>query len=175
MDEDLYGKLLNASFRFVSFRPRSISEIRDFLVKKLQKYKISDQLTLDKVMERLVELGYADDRKFVSFWVGARQRGNVKGMRMIKYELMRKGVTRDIIEEVISDIQSQKTEPDDISTINSDLDVARTAIAKKLRIWSRLPEMELKKKIYNWLLQRGFDHEVISSLIDEIKQKDYNS
>lgn len=147
--DDLYTKLLASSIRFVSFRPRSEKEFKDFLLKKLQKRKISDVRIIDQVLIRLRDLGYADDAKFVSWWVDQRGSHKPKGMRLIAQELKVKGI--------------------DVRDLNLDEDVlARQAIAKKLPLWGKLSKLEQKKKIYGFLGRRGFDSEVIRRVIDSV-------
>lgn len=154
--DDLYAKLLESSIRFVSFRPRSEKEFKYFLLKKLQRRRILDVRIIDRVLTRLRDLGYADDAKFVSWWVDQRQSHKPKGMRLIAQELKVKGIeARDL---------------------NLDEDVlARQAITKKLPLWEKLPSVERKKKIYGFLGRRGFSYTTIASVIDEILGKGYNT
>ncbi|MBI2404677.1 regulatory protein RecX [Candidatus Gottesmanbacteria bacterium] len=141
MDQDLYEKLLNSSFRFVSYRPRSEKEIHNFLQKKLKTWKTAGQHTLKKVMERLGELGYIDDGKFAVWWVSQRASFRPKGKRLLGLELRQKGVLQAVIEEVW---EAQNT---NLGQYN-ELEAAKHAIAKKLTIWDHLPLLERKKKYY---------------------------
>ena len=154
--DDLYTKLLESSILFVSFRPRSEKEFKDFLLKKLQRRKISDVRIIERVLTRLRELGYADDTKFVSWWINQRQSHKPKGMRLIAQELKVKGI--------------------DARNLNLDEDVlARHAVEKKLLLWQKLPKLEQKKKIYGFLGRRGFSYTTIASVIDGILEKGYNT
>lgn len=141
--DDLYQKLLEAAFRFLSFRPRSEKEIEDFLKRKAPNRDLGDRVTA-----RLRELGYLDDAKFADWWMTQRQAHRPKGMRAIAQELKVKGIeAKDIhIDEVAS---------------------AKQAIEKKLPLWCKLPALEQKKKIYGFLGRRGFSGETIHRVIDE--------
>src|SRR3990167_10049603 len=101
MDNLYYERLMNAVIRFVSFRPRSEKEIRDFLTKKIIKWKVSDDLLLNKVIDRMEDLGYIDDKKFADWWVEQRTRFRPKGNRVIEYELYQKGIAKDIISDAL--------------------------------------------------------------------------
>jgi regulatory protein len=158
MDNPYYEKLVNASLRFVSYRPRSEKEFTDFLTKKLIRWKVSGCVLIQKVILRMQELGYIDDRKFVSWWVEQRSLFRPKGKRLIKLELLQKGIDRELIQE--------------IST--NELEGAQKAIRRKLVLWSRMPITEQKKKVYTFLAQRGFSSGTIGSIIDGIGKKDYN-
>jgi len=148
MDE-MYAKLLESSIRFVSFRPRSEKEFKDFLLKKLQKRKIPNGSIIDRVIFRLRELGYIDDAKFASWWVEQRESHKPKGARLIAWELKAKGIS---------------LETDTRDEVSS----ARRAIAKKIPLWGKLPLLDRKKKIYGFLGRRGFDSEVIRRVIDGV-------
>ncbi len=147
--DDLYAKLLESTIRFVSFRPRSEKEFKDFLLKKLQKRKISNGSIIDRVIFRLRELGYIDDAKFVSWWIDQRQSYKPKGVRLIAQELKAKG------------IEVKNFHLDEFS-------LARRAVAKKLPLWQKLSKLEQKKKIYGFLGRRGFDADTIHRVIDGV-------
>jgi len=173
MDEDtLYQKLLNAAFRFVSYRPRSSQEIRDFLTEKLTKWKTSGESILEKVLDRLQELSYLDDAKFAAWWIEQRQRFRPKGWRIIKEELRLKGISRGILAELEAEISGRCNRGRDSIDHLSDRETARRALAKKLKFWQKLPILEQKKKIYAYLFRRGFDSDTIGSVIDEILQRE---
>ncbi len=160
MDESLYEKLLNSAFRFVSYRPRSEKEIRIFLENKLYRWKTAGKASLDKVIGRLRDYGYIDDKKFVQWWVQQRQTFRPKSTRLVSIELRHKGVNKDLVDQLL------KISPEE------ELKSAKRALEKKLVSWSSLPFREQKKKIYAYLERRGFSSAVIGSIIDEISPKE---
>lgn len=153
--EDLYQSLLNASFRFVSYRPRSKKEIVDFLQKKLKKWKVAGSATVSKVMDRLTELGYIDDKKFTQWWIEQRNTFRPKGIALLVRELYQKGINRDLIEEVLG--QSK----------GSEKEIAKVLVDKKLKLIKHLSKLEIKKKLYGFLGRRGFSSETISRVVDD--------
>lgn len=155
IDDGDYQKLLNAAFRFISFRPRSEKEIKDFLQKKLKKKKTYTPMMVGKVMDRMTELGYVDDAKFVTWWVEQRSQHRPKGKRALVEELRRKGVSVRLIE----------TFP-----VLDEKQLAWQAIEKKLLHWKHLSTLEKKKKMYDFLGRRGFSFEAIDAVIG----KEYN-
>jgi regulatory protein len=156
MDASLYESLMRAAYRFVSYRPRSEQEIKNFLQKKLKKWKVAGQISVTKTVERMRDLGYVDDRKFVSWWVEQRNEFRPKGRRALVSELLQKGIKRDLIEGIPLD----------------ELTGAQKAIRRKLVLWAQKPLIEQKKKVYTFLIQRGFSSETIAKIIDEIQEKD---
>jgi regulatory protein len=92
MDATLYESLMRAAYRFVSYRPRSEREFKEYLKKKLIQWKVAGDVSVVKAVARMRELGYVDDRKFVSWWVSQRTEFRPKGRRAIVGELIRKGI-----------------------------------------------------------------------------------
>jgi len=165
MDNPYYERLVNASLRFVSYRPRSEKEFTDFLSKKLNTWKVSGDVLIKKVIERMRELGYVDDRAFAIWWRDQRTDFKPKGRRFIALELARKGISREIIEDALS---ASEDEPGALNEVEN----AKKAIEKKLVLWSHKPIIEQKKKMYTFLAQRGFSSDTIGKIIDEVVKKD---
>jgi len=168
MDSDVYERLLNSAFHFVSFRPRSVREIRSFLIKKIKTPSSKSDEILDKVMTRLKELDYANDEKFALWLIDSRQKHAPRGIRAIRQELKEKGIEKELIEPLLVNYSSD-------SHIVSQLHLAKNAIQKKLHLWDRFPDIIRKKKMYEFLIRRGFDGSTISSVIDEVLGKEYNT
>lgn len=173
MDTTVYEKLLGASLRFVSYRPRSEKEIRDFLTKKLKRWKVFGGTVEDKVIARLTELGYVDDTKFAEWWVEQRRTFKPKGAQLIRRELQAKGINKEIITNALAERYCYLTsgrKPND--NIFSEKELAEKAIQKKLPLWTSLPPLAWKQKVYSFLGSRGFDSETIASAIDDITEKE---
>lgn len=159
-DDGLYEKLMRASLRFISYRPRSEKEVRDFLHKKLTLWKTyAGPGMVEKIVERMRSLGYVDDEKFAAWWVDQRRTFKLKGKQFIDRELQGKGVSKNIIEQVLAGTSLE-------------LELAKQAIQKKLSLWSVLSPMDEKQKIYRYLASRGFDQEAIAGVIDEVLKKE---
>lgn len=161
-DDELYQKLLEVSFQFVSFRPRSEQEIQEFLTKKLVKHKISNAPVVEKVIARLKDYGYLDDHKFAQWWISQRQSFRPKGRAVLMQELALKGISRNLIKEILADLGS-----------SDELKMALLAVTKKLQPWQRLSVRERQKKLYNFLGRRGFNSETIQRAIDELGKTGY--
>jgi len=153
MDNPYYERLVNAAIRFVSYRPRSQKELTNFLDKKLTRWKQPGAGLIAKVIGRMEELGYVDDAKFAAWWVEQRTTFKPKGNRYIQMELRAKGVPEAVIASVLASRGSVSL-----------LDAARQAVAKKMPIWAKLPLLERKKKLYDYLGRRGFDSDTISQV-----------
>jgi regulatory protein len=152
----------------VSFRRRSIKEIRVFLKKKIKAPSTENDEILEKVMVRLVDLEYANDEKFAQWLIESRQKHAPRGIRVIRQELLQKGIEKALIDSLLMDNPSG-------SQVEFQTELAKKAIEKKLFLWRKYPMMIRKKKIYEFLARRGFDGTTISGVIDGVLGKDYNT
>ena len=169
-----YGKLYQRTLEWVLTRPHSVRETRDYLVRKL---KISSSDTLrsrpslrgslapsllvsrerssedifelsEMIIERLSQRGYLDDKRFAEWYVENRFVKKGISQKRLKMELMKKGVARDVIDEVIDG--------------RDDEEELRKMIDKKRAKYT--PE-----KLIAYLVRQGFPYDLVRKLVDEIE------
>lgn len=145
-EERVYSRAL----RFVSIRPRSEKEIRFWFKRK----RISSGV-VEKVFNQLERAGFVGDKAFASWWIEQRLAFRPKSLRVIKLELLSKGVSREIIDEVLAS-----------SDISSELETARELVKKFEGRLGNLDTEKRKEKLVANLSRRGFDWEVIRKLVD---------
>lgn len=144
-----YSDLLNTSLRLLQFRPRSVAEIRT----KLAKYT-SDENIVSQVITNLIDTKFLDDRKFAEWVIESRSRSRPRGKRLLIQELTSKGIDSTNYE---------------LSAI-SELNLARNALLKKHKSWSKLSATGYKQKAIRYLQARGFPW----SVIEQVVKKGYN-
>lgn len=143
-----FQKILDKVYRFVSLRPRSRKEIEIYLKKK----KASPDL-VEKIFRKLEKLGYLDDKAFAEWWIEQRSTFRPKGKIALKAELRQKGVDKKLVDELIDG------EVDE-------LNMAQKALAKRLKNFKKLPQLEFRQKITTFLSYRGFSYSTIKKIID---------
>jgi regulatory protein len=79
-------------------------------------------------------------------------------------ELKQKGISDEIIVKLLNCYIAKDTE----------IDLARKVVEKKLPRLKNYKGQELRKKLQNLLAQRGFSWEVIKELVDSIVKKTDN-
>ncbi|OGE72633.1 hypothetical protein A3H40_01085 [Candidatus Daviesbacteria bacterium RIFCSPLOWO2_02_FULL_38_15] len=160
------GKLMERMYRLWNVRSRSEKEVVEYFRSKnyelriKRKEQVSD-LAVELVIKKLKQKGLLDDLVFAKAWAEARRRSGKKGRIALKQELFQKGIAKEIIEEVISQQSSAVSEEE----------LARQALEKKMKLWSALSYLEKKKKMYEFLLRRGFEYEVVKSVVENLMQK----
>ena len=112
---------------------------------KLPKEDISELSR--EVLSRLVSRGYVDDRKFAEFW--AENRFVKKGVsrKRLKMELQKKGIKREIIDEVL-DGRDDEAE-------------LRKMIARKRAKYTD------DEKLMAYLVRQGFSYDLARKLVQE--------
>lgn len=144
-----------ACLNFLSFRPRAIAEVEQYLGKKYP------QLSSDIVaslIARLSKIGYLDDEAFARWWVQQRREvGKRWGPHKIKQELVMKGVAPETIETVLK--ESQGT--------TSDKELIVRELAKLQRKFPDMQSFETRTKVMNALARRGFSWDVIKETVEE--------
>lgn len=157
-DKDAVVRAVEVAINFLSYRPRSLNEIRQ----KLNSKDIAQPI-VDAALERLVELGYADDEAFCRFWVENRNAFKPRSSMALRYELRQKGVDEAIVQMVLDDIVDDQA---------SAVQAART----KIRRWRGHTQDVFQQKIGAFLQRRGYGYGTIRDalhlLIEELETED---
>ncbi len=102
--EKVFGKILN----FLSYRPRATREVRDRLLLYLKDFE--DQESITKLtLSRLDSLGYLSDLEFAKWFVESRNKSRPRSVRALSYELYHKGISKEIISQVLQELGSDKS------------------------------------------------------------------
>ncbi|MFH1189986.1 MAG: regulatory protein RecX [Candidatus Omnitrophota bacterium] len=144
---------MNNAYCLLRARPRSESEMRERL--KLKRY---DEPTIEAVIADLRKLSQIDDVKFAGFWVESRMHVNPVGDIILRRELKDKGVPDAVIESALQD-KAQN------------YDEYRTALDVAERRFKRLSDADkpkAAKRLYDLLLRRGFEYEIVRKVVSEI-------
>ncbi len=154
--ENELEKAMVRVYKLLSYRPRSEREISDYLAKK----KTGPLLT-KLVIATLKKQKYLDDEEFARWWVDQRSRFRPRGKRALRGELIKKGVSREIIDQVF---QSELADRDL-------QDLALKAARKKQARYRDLDQQEFRKKMTAFLARRGFNWETIKTVLAKIKKE----
>ena len=155
-EELLFKSLLDKSFKFLSYRPRSKAEVWGFLNSKIAEEKDYWEIR-DKVLEKLEALNLINDLEFAEWLKEQRLSSrNPKGFLAIKQELLLKGVAR----ELISQINPGSLDPDKEANIFSFL-------VRKEKVLKYSLGHQRKQKLLQILRGRGFDFGESQRLLDK--------
>ncbi len=173
--ESEFGKLYSAALNFLSYRPRSEKEIRQKLTAKSLKLKAKEAVSgaergkpVDRVIKRLKEIGQINDKEFAGWFIEQRNTFRPEGKRLLNYELTRKGVDRDVINQLLS----ESIKP--TNNHSTEEKKARRALGKRLDHWdqNKLGYPKFREKVARFLLARGFDWETVKLVLAKLRRKE---
>jgi regulatory protein len=153
---DRFQRCLNAAVRFLSYRPRSESELRERLHQRG-----FDGDTPEAVITRLKEQGLVDDTAFAQFWKDNRQSFSPRSRWLTRLELRHKGVADDTIDQVVA-------------AIDDDDSAYRAALTKAQRL-PRSDYQGFRRRLGEYLKRRGFSYGVIDHTVERLWQEQPNS
>lgn len=140
------------ALRLLTIRPRTQSEIR----LRLGDRSFSSPC-IDRTIDWLRSLGYLDDRAFARNWIESRARGKPAGRRLIAYELQQKGVDRNLVSEILEEIDSE-----------DELKSARLAATSRLRRMGDADKVTVRRRLEAHLYRRGFGTQTIVKVVSEL-------
>lgn len=137
------------ALRYLSYRPRSQREMKAYLQRRGY-----DESVSSLVIEELTDKGLVDDVAFAHFWSQSRESSRPRSARLVRLELMRKGVERGIAEEATVGL--------------SDAQQAYKSGAKRARSLANLSYAEFRRRLEGYLQRRGFSYRVIKDTVDAL-------
>lgn len=142
-----FQKTLDKLLRFATLRPRSEKEITDYFRRK----KVHESMW-EELLEKLRHFELIDDLKFAKWWVDQRQNFKPKSKRVLKIELTKKGIVKEIINTVLDDTPIDEEK------------MAKDLIERKAYKWKGLEPRIARQKMSQYLAGKGFGWDVITKL-----------
>jgi regulatory protein len=151
----LLQKAKDYAFLLLKFRLRSENELRQRLKKK--KF---DADIIEMTLFFLKDKGFIDDNYFAKTWIESRIKKPL-GIRRLKAELSIKGINKAIIDTQIDEIKKSYSEEDIVGGIAKD----------RLNKLKGIDPQKAKKRVYAYLLRRGFSPEVVIDVLNQIERR----
>lgn len=149
---DTLQKAKEYAFLLLKFRLRSEKEL--FL--RLKKKGFPER-AIKQTLIFLKDKSFIDDNLFARKWIEFRLMRSL-GLRRIKEELRLKGLNKEIIDSEIKDITKDYVEEDCIRKIAQD----------KLNKLKGVECGSAKRRVYAFLLRRGFSPEIVIDVINQL-------
>ena len=158
---DLYSTHLNSTLRYLKFRDRSKKEIRDYLHSKKAPSEI-----IEKIISYCIDHNFINDERFAADWVHARSTYRLKSKKIIKLELIKKGIDPETIEKALGS-QEESNE-------SNDLNLAKKLVQLRINRYINASRQEIYQKLGGFLSRRGFSWEIVKQAIDSELALEYN-
>ncbi len=140
------GKLRQRALEWLLNRPHSEREFRDYLYRKKAE---SEQI--ESLVSEFSQKGYLDNTKFTQ-WYGELLTRRGKSNRAIKSELFKKGISREVVDQVLTELGEDETKR------------LKEVIAKKQRL-ARYKNDPVK--LARYLTSQGFSYGLVREILGE--------
>lgn len=160
-----FGKLYQRALERLTARPFSVKEMYDYLRRKQFRRESSLRLhpessiplitnqQIEAVIAKLLDQHYLDDYRFATYYLEHRRQRQGISQRRLKLELLKKGISQSIIQELL----------DTPTSLRQDC----TEIQKLLNKKRRLKSYD-QKKLIQYLVRQGFDYELAQNSVLEM-------
>lgn len=147
---------LITSLRLLAASPKSRQEIKTKLESKGYSAK-----AIQTALSELSDQGVLDDKAYARNLLARLAHGKGSGRRQIAFELKRHGVPEPVRKDLLDSL-----------TEGSEKERARELAKLKWPQCAKLDTRKAKKKIFDHLLRKGYDFQVVRDVLDEILKED---
>lgn len=154
LDSEEKKNAKDRAIKFLSYRDRSEKEIVD----KLKEIGFHRDV-IDWTLSELKRMKFIDDKRFAISFANTKMISKPVGEFLLRRELTAKGIEDEYIEHAIEQAYLEK----DQETVA--LELARN----RLKRFKNLESYKSKKRISDFLLRRGFNWDITSSVLERLE------
>lgn len=151
--EDEVRKAFNRALHFLTFRMRSEFEVK----KKLLDADFGEAVVLEAI-QKLKSLGFLNDETFSKALLNTQKATGKKGPKSIRQEMRKKGIDKDLQEEIISGYSEQEQ-----------ISIATELAEKVIRTERGKTPFQVKQKIQDTLLRKGYGFDIIGQVVEQVE------
>ena len=145
---DRADQCLKAALGMLSYRPRSEKEVRTKLGRRF------DSKVIDNTLIQLKKMKLIDDAAFAEYWRRRREAHSPRSRKLVGAELRQKGIDRELIGNVTSDIDDEEN--------------AYRAAQKKASALTGDGFTVFRRKLSSFLYRKGFSYEVAAHTVNRL-------
>lgn len=149
-------KCKNTALRIIERAYKTEKEMRKRLSEKGY-----EKEEIDEAVNFLKEYKFIDDDSYVKLYI--KEKIKSYGSQKIKYSLINKGISKEVIEEELNNIESEE--------------MKQTALCLAEKKYKNLSKSENDKfKLYNkicrYLISRGYEYDMVKSVTNKVLERD---
>jgi regulatory protein len=149
-DAQMLARAKQQAYRLLTYRSQTARELRDRLLQRGYTTTI-----IAEVLDQLALDGYIDDRRVALDWVRYRLQTKPMGRRRIAWELQRRGVPPELLEEVLAEVYSEFDEAT----------LAEQAARKRLRSRELPRSPRERQRFVRYLMSLGFEADAVAAAL----------
>ncbi|GAA0075749.1 hypothetical protein UT300005_01270 [Clostridium sp. CTA-5] len=150
--KDQIMKCREAAIRTIEKSHKTEKQVREKLI--LKGY---EEEAIEKAIDFLKEYNYLNDEYYTKLFV--KEKLKSQGSNKIKYSLMQKGISKEIIEEELNNVDRENEK-----SIAIDLAQRKIVTIRK----SENDKYKISNKLYRFLLSKGYGYEVVNEVVKEV-------
>jgi len=150
-EEERKKEAKDVALKFLSFRRRTEKQVKEKL-----KEKEFDEKIIEATIDKLKEFDLINDLEFATCWVKDRLAYKPRGKKLLKQELWKKGIKKEIIEQVTEELCRDEDKS------------ALELVEKIKKRYKNLEPKVAKRRMYSLLLRRGFSYETTQKALSQM-------
>ncbi len=160
LNENEKHKIKTEAINYLAKRIHSAKELKIKLLQKKHKPEM-----INEIISELKEKELVDDFKYSQIYSEEKIRTKLWGEKKIKSELMKKGVSSEVISQVLSEKFHEENK------IENAVELA----AKKIKSLSykNLDKRKLAEKVYSFLASRGYDYQTSKEAVEKVMNESF--
>lgn len=147
-----FRRAKEAAYRFLTYKPRSRSE----LISRLEKKGFSKKI-IGEIIKRLEEQKYVDDEAYGQAFASSLIQRRFLGREALRAELLKKGLDREVVERIIEESYAERDEGA----------IAILALEKKWNSLKGRPLEIARRRASDYLRRKGFPFTIIKRVLSE--------
>ncbi len=151
LDQEKFQKILNYSLKLLGIKLYTKKELSIKLNNKFEEEKEK----IEEVLDNLERTGLINDKVYAEQYIKMRCNNSPRGKFLLTQELNKKGIKKDLITELTSDI-------------DENLLATQAGVKKYNTIDKKLEKQKQKEKLFRFLASRGFKVSVIINTVNKI-------
>ena len=150
-----FQRAKDCALSYLSKRSRCENEIRAHM-------RSYTQDIVEKVITFLTKYDFVNDRQYAKRYIRDRLNLKPRSLALISRELKRKGLLDADISAAIAELDSEIDESS----------IAFELAKKQIQRYQSLDQATMKRRLFNFLLRRGFSYELIRITLTKLKMID---
>lgn len=149
--EEENNKSINLALKYLSYRQRSEKEVHDYL-----KGKGYDDGIINRTIAYLLEKDYLNDYQFAKSFIRDKSYLNKYGINKIRYDLLNKGVSKEIIAKTLR------------FNYDEEYENAIALANKKMNSYKNQDRNTIYRKLGSFLQRKGYRYETVSKVLKDV-------
>lgn len=151
------------AYRLLSRRDYSAGDLEFRMMRRLSKIAkkvniFAGERVISEILAELEEKNFVNDQRFAENFLASRK--GRRGVNLIRQEMIKKGVGKELVNQVLSGVRS-------------DEEAARALLERKSKNWTE-EGYKVKQKALALLMRNGFEYDLARELVESWFSFKYN-